>query len=110
MNIRVIIFSFTLLSSSYLFARDTKDTIVMKNGDRLTCEIKGLNAGVLSVRLKYVQGTIGVQWSEVASPGEQSVVFLVQTESGTVYKVHCRLPEEAANGQSQSKSPLCLKK
>jgi hypothetical protein len=84
MNIRVIIFSFTLLSSSYLFARDIKDTIVMKNGDRMTCEIKGLNAGVLSVRLKYVQGTIGVQWSEVASL-ESNQLFLVQTESGTVY-------------------------
>jgi hypothetical protein len=84
MNIRVIVFSFTLLSSSYLFARDTKDTIVMKNGDRFTCEIKGLSAGVLSVRLKYVQGTIGVQWSEVASLASNQM-FLVQTESGTVY-------------------------
>src|SRR5580700_9086752 len=79
MNIRVIVFSITLLSSSYLFARDIKDTIVMKNGDRFTCEIKGLNAGVLSVRLKYVQGTIGVQWSEVASL-ESNQLFLVQTE------------------------------
>jgi Protein of unknown function, DUF481 len=84
MNIRVIVFSFTLLSSSYLFARDTKDVIVMKNGDRMTCEIKGLSAGVLSVRLKYVQGAIGVQWSEVASL-DSNQLFLVQTESGTVY-------------------------
>jgi hypothetical protein len=84
MNIRLIILSFTLLFSSPLFARDNTDVIVMKNGDRMTCEIKGLSAGVLSVKLKYVQGTIGVQWSEVARL-ESSQLFLVQTEGGTVY-------------------------
>ena len=66
MNIRRIILSFTLLFTSPLFARDNTDVIVMKNDDRMTYEIKGLSAGVLSVKLKYVQGTIGVQWSEVA--------------------------------------------
>jgi hypothetical protein len=84
MRIRVIIFSFILLFCSPLFARDNTDVIVMKNGDRFTCEIKGLSAGVLSVKLKYVQGTIGVQWSEVARL-ESNQLFIVQTEGGTVY-------------------------
>jgi hypothetical protein len=84
MNIRVIIFSFTLLFSLPLFAADNTDVIVMKNGDRMTCEIKGLSAGVLSVKLKYVQGTIGVQWLEVARL-ESNQLFVVQTEGGTVY-------------------------
>ena len=53
----------------------------MKNGDRFTCEIKGLSAGVLSVKLTYVDGTIGVQWSQVAHL-ESNRLFLVQTESG----------------------------
>jgi Protein of unknown function, DUF481 len=84
MNIRFIIFSFTLLFSTPLFARDNTDVIVMKNGDRLTCEIKGLSTGVLSVKLSYVQGTIGVQWSEVARL-ESNQLFLVKTEDGTVF-------------------------
>jgi hypothetical protein len=84
MRIRVIIFSFTLLFCSPLFARDNNDVIVMKNGDRMTCEIKGLSAGVLSVKLSYAQGTIGVQWSAVAHL-ESNQLFLVQTEGGTVY-------------------------
>lgn len=58
--------------------------IVMKNGDRLTGEIKGLSAGVLSLKLKYVDGTIAVQWSQVARL-ESSRLFLVKTESGLVY-------------------------
>jgi hypothetical protein len=84
MNIRLIIFSFTLLFCSPLFARDNTDVIVMKNGDRMTCEIKGLSAGVLSVKLSYAQGTIAVQWSAVAHL-ESNQLFLVQTEGGTVY-------------------------
>ena len=84
MNIRVLIFSLTLLFASPLFARDNTDVIVMKNGDRMTGEIKALSAGVLSVKLKYVQGTIGVQWLEVARL-ESDQLFLVKTESGTVY-------------------------
>ena len=56
----------------------------MKNGDRLTGEIKGLSAGVLSLKLKYVDGTIAVQWSQVARL-ESSRLFLVKTESGLVY-------------------------
>jgi hypothetical protein len=83
MNIRVLIFSLILLVPSPLFARDNTDVIVMKNGDRLTCEVRALSAGVLSIKLKYVQGTIGVQWSEVARL-ESDQLFLVKTEGGTV--------------------------
>ena len=84
MNTRLIIYIFIAFFSLPLFARDNTDLIVMKNGDRMTCEIKGLNAGVLSVRLSYVQGIVGVQWSKVARI-ESNQLFLVQTETGTVY-------------------------
>ncbi len=84
MNIRAISCGFILLFSSPLFARQKTDVIVMKNGDRLTCEIKALSGGVLSVKLDYVEDTIGVQWSRVARL-ESNQLFLVQTEGGTVY-------------------------
>ena len=56
----------------------------MKNGDRFTCEIKGLSAGVLSVKVKYVDGDMAVEWSEVAHL-ESNRLFLVHTESGAAY-------------------------
>ena len=99
MKIRVIIFTLTLLFCSPLFARDNTDVIVMKNGDRMTCEIKALSAGVLSVKLKYVQGTIGVQWSEVARL-ESNQLFLVKTEDGTVYTG--KLSTAATPGRTRS--------
>jgi putative salt-induced outer membrane protein YdiY len=84
MTMRSVIVWSTLLFSVPLFAQEKSDVIVMKNGDRFTCEIKGLSAGVLSVKLSYVDGTIAVQWSQVAHL-ESNRLFLVKTESGAVY-------------------------
>ena len=84
MTTRAIIFYSTLLFSGHLFAQAKSDTIVMKNGDRLTGEIKALGGGVLSVDLPYVDGTLSVQWSQVAKL-ESDRLFLVHTEGGAVY-------------------------
>ena len=67
-----------------LSARDTTDLLVMKNGDRLTCVIKRLDAGTLYIGLDYVDGTISVEWSKVARV-ESSQLFLVRTQSGLIY-------------------------
>ena len=84
MTIRAIILCTTLLFSLPLAAKENTDVIVMKNGDRFTCEIQGLSGGVLSVKVKYVDGAMAVQWSEVAHL-ESNRLFLVKTESGEVY-------------------------
>jgi hypothetical protein len=56
----------------------------MKNGDHLTGEIKGLNAGVLYMSMQYILGTSSVEWSNVARL-ESKQLFLVKTEDGSVY-------------------------
>jgi putative salt-induced outer membrane protein YdiY len=83
-TIRAIILCCVFLCSMPLLAKENTDVIVMKNGDRFTGEIKRLGAGVLSVSLNYVDGTIAVQWSQVARL-ESNRLFLIQTESGVVY-------------------------
>src|SRR5581483_1377376 len=72
------------LWSRPLFARQKTDVIVMANGDRLTCEIKKLEAGVLYVSLDYVDGTISIAWSKVQRL-ESKQLFAVQTDSGATY-------------------------
>jgi hypothetical protein len=54
-----------LLLSVPLLARESSDIIVMKNGDHLTGEIKGLSQGVLYISMQYILGTSQVQWSKV---------------------------------------------
>jgi putative salt-induced outer membrane protein YdiY len=85
MNVRIAILSFWLLFAFPLSARESTDVIVMKNGDHLTCEIKGLSAGVLYVSLPYVIQTLSVDWSKVDRL-ESKQLFLVKTEDGLVYR------------------------
>jgi Protein of unknown function, DUF481 len=86
MNIRVLIlYSSFLFLALPLFARENTDVIVMKNGDHLTGQIKGLDGGVLYLSLPYVIQTISVDWSQVARL-ESKQLFLVKTADGSVYR------------------------
>jgi|ERR1700756_3586436 len=95
MNVRTLILSFVLLLAMPLFARDKTDVMVMKNGDRMTCEVKGLDGGVLYVSFDYIDGTASVDWSKVARL-ESEQLFLVKTQDGSVYKGRLRTPDTAA--------------
>ena len=95
MNVRTLILSFVLLLAMPLFARDKTDLMVMKNGDRMTCEVKGLDGGVLYVSFDYIDGTASVDWSKVARL-ESEQLFLVKTQDGSVYKGRLRTPDTAA--------------
>jgi hypothetical protein len=88
--------AFCIVFSTAAWARRTTDVIVMKNGDRMTCEIKGLDNGVLSVSLDYVDGTISVQWSKVARL-ESAQQFIVATQDGLVHSGTLVTAEEAPN-------------
>jgi len=96
MKIRAILLCCSLLLATPVFARLSTDVIVMKNGDHLTGEIKGLNAGVLYISMKYILGTSSVQWSEVARL-ESKQLFIVKTTDGLVYTGALNTPEVPAD-------------
>jgi putative salt-induced outer membrane protein YdiY len=55
-----------MLSGSECFGKVNRhDTIIMKNGDRLTGEVKKLEQGVLYVETDYFSGSVGVDWMQV---------------------------------------------
>ena len=84
MKATIVLFA-TLLLSSGLFARENTDVIVMKNGDRMTGQVKGLDQGTLYVSLPYVIQTLSVDWTTVARI-ESTQLFIVRTEDGSVYR------------------------
>jgi len=88
-----MILGFALVSAP-LNAREKIDVLVMNNGDRLTCEVKGLDAGVLYVSFDYIDGTSSVDWSKVAHL-ESEQLFYVKTEGGSVYTGKLRTAETA---------------
>jgi hypothetical protein len=84
MTFRLILLCAAVLTASPALARKNNDIILMRNGDRITCEIKGLRSNTLYISVPYILGTLSVDWSEVDHL-ESKQLFLVKTQDGTVY-------------------------
>jgi hypothetical protein len=84
MNSRVILLCAAILIANPLLAREKTDVIIMKNGDHITCEIKGLNSNTLYISVSYILGTLSLDWDRVDHL-ESKQLFLVKTQDGTVY-------------------------
>jgi hypothetical protein len=70
-------------SPAVALARPKTDTVVLKNGDRITCEIKKLERGLLQVSTNDI-GTISIEWLKVASVGS-TFIFEVETTAGSLH-------------------------
>ncbi len=96
MSVRIAILStLVLVLAVPTAAREKTDVLVMKNGDRMTCEIKGLDAGVLYVSFDYIDGTSPVDWSKVLLM-ESTQPFVVKTADGSAYTGTLRTLEAGA--------------
>jgi hypothetical protein len=84
MKLKAILLFAAILVGKPLLAREKTDIIIMKNGDRITCEIKGLNSDTLYISVSYILGTLSVDWNRVDHL-ESSQLFMVKTQDGTVY-------------------------
>lgn len=95
----VFVLSFLLLLLSAPVQAKRKDLIVMKNGDRLTGEVKKLENGVLYVDFDYTSGSIGLDWLQVeqvqSAAGFQIVMEDGRRMTGTIEK----LPAEKSPGK-----------
>jgi Protein of unknown function, DUF481 len=67
-----------------LMAREKTDVLIMKNGDRITCEIKGLESDTLYISVDYILSTLSLNWAKVDRV-ESKQLFIVKTQNGTVY-------------------------
>ena len=84
MNLRTLFLFAALLAVSPLPAREKSDVIVMKNGDKITCEVKGLSSNTLYISVDYILDTLSVDWTKVDHI-ESKQLFLIKTQDGTVY-------------------------
>jgi Holliday junction resolvase len=92
MRFRLLLLCAAIFFPSSLIAREKTDVIVMKNGDRITCEIKGLRSNTLYVSVDYILSTLSVDWSKVDHV-QSKQLFLVRTQDGTVYTGALSTPE-----------------
>lgn len=96
----ISLLSLVLLACFPVSAKVTRhDVIIMKNGDRMTGEVKKLENGVLYISTDYFSGSIGLDWLQVArvqsTGGFQIVLKDGNRTAGTIEKVS----EEEAPGK-----------
>ena len=92
MNARVLVLWLAFLLAVPVLARDKSDLLIMRNGDRITCEIKGLDGDTLYIKVDYILSTLSLNWSKVDHV-ESKQLFIVKTEDGLVYSGTLSTPE-----------------
>jgi putative salt-induced outer membrane protein YdiY len=74
-----------MLAGKPVLGRKSTDVIVMRNGDRITCEVKGLSSNTLYISVDYILNTLSVDWTKVDHI-ESKQLLLVRTQSGLIYR------------------------
>jgi hypothetical protein len=64
-------------------AREKSDVVFLKNGDRITCEIKSLERGMLTVKTDSMS-TVQIRWQDV-DVIKSKFVFTVQDTQGQIF-------------------------
>jgi Protein of unknown function, DUF481 len=95
MKAKTLVLWLAIFLAAPLAAREKSDVIIMKNGDRVTCEIKGLNANTLYISVDYILNTLSVDWSKVDHV-QSKQLFIVKTQDGLVYSGALSTPKTAA--------------
>lgn len=72
------------LPEAFAGGRKNTDIVYMKNGDKITCEIKSLEHGQLTVKPDYSNGDVILDWTKVDHI-ESSQGFVVSDNAGNVY-------------------------
>ncbi|MCM3869537.1 MAG: DUF481 domain-containing protein [Pyrinomonadaceae bacterium] len=80
----VLLLLATIACLSNAQAKHLDDVVVLKNGDRLTGEIKGLQRGELKFKASYMAEAVRLDWARVARLESKST-FLVYLTDGTLF-------------------------
>ena len=77
-------------------AKDVDDVVVLKNGDRLTGEIKGLQRGELRIKADYMAEAVRLDWSRVERLESKSTFMIWLVDGKLVTDVMRLLPANSA--------------
>jgi len=87
---KLVILVLTLLCVSSAAAKHNDDVVVLKNGDRLTGEIKGLQRGELSIKADYMAEAVRLDWARIEQLESKST-FIISLVSGKLFTSNIRL-------------------
>jgi putative salt-induced outer membrane protein YdiY len=103
----VLLVFIQMLGGTACFGKVSRhDTIIMKNGDRFTGEVKRLEQGILYIETDYFSGSVGVDWAQVEKIESMAIYQVILSGgkrlSGTISKVES---EAAPNHDFKVHSP-----
>lgn len=93
-----MIILFTFLCTLTALAKNVDDVVVLKNGDRLTGEIKGLQQGELSIKADYMAEAVRLDWARVQSIQSKSTFMIWLVDGKLVTNVMRLLPANSLDG------------
>jgi len=79
-----VIVVLSLLSAVPVFAKHLDDVVILKNGDRLTGEIKGLQRGELKIKADYMAESVRLDWAKVEKIESKST-YMIWLVDGTQF-------------------------
>jgi hypothetical protein len=79
------------------FAKNVDDVIVLKNGDRLTGEIKSLQRGELRIKADYMAEAVRVDWTKVDRLESKSTFLILMTDGKLITDVIRLLPKNGSD-------------
>ena len=80
------------------FAKNIDDVVILKNGDRLTGEIKGLQRGELRIKADYMAEAIRLDWTKVKRIESKSTFLIWLVDGKLVTDVMRLLPKNGSDG------------
>ena len=84
--------SLVLLLVLPTLAKNVDDVVVLKNGDRLTGEIKGLQRGELRIKSDYMAEAVRLDWSKIARIESKSTFMIWLVDGKLVTNVMRLMP------------------
>jgi hypothetical protein len=87
-----VIVLLSLVCALTAFAKNDDDVVVLKNGDRLTGEIKGLQRGELRIKADYMAEAVRLDWARVESIESKSMFMIWLVDGKLVTDVMRLLP------------------
>lgn len=85
-----VILFLTLTWAPAICAKNNDDVVVLKNGDRLTGEIKGLQRGELKVKADYMAEAVRLDWARIERLESKST-FIISLIDGKLFTSVMRL-------------------
>jgi len=79
-----------LMWAATSFAKNDDDVVVLKNGDRMTGEIKGLQRGELKFKADYMAEAVRLDWTRIERIESKST-FLISLVDGQLFTNVMRL-------------------